>query len=202
MYKQMDVVQGRAGDSIVGAIVKVTSYPDGDPVQIWAVDDQDEPVIPDSEVETDDNGNYEYYAPTGRYIESVYVEGRLQYQKTDVQITEGAGFFEPLVSVIPDATTERTCTADDANGYIRMTNASANEVIIPDDDDVDWASISLGNPKLSGIQAGTGQTTVSGAPGVTVNYSSTNKTRAQFSMWTAIRVGTNEWDLTGDLAAS
>jgi hypothetical protein len=47
-------------------------------------------------------------------------------------------------------------------------------------------------------QSGTGQATVVGDTGVSVNSSNGLKTRAQYSVATVIKVGVNSWVLIGD----
>lgn len=132
MYHRMDVVQGRSGDAIAGAVVKVTAYPSGDPVDIWYVDDDAEPPVPDSEVETDDNGNYEYYVPIGSYIEAVYVDGRLQYTKLDVQMPGTSGSFDPAGSAAAAQAAAIAAAATDATTKANAAQAAAiAQIIIP-----------------------------------------------------------------------
>lgn len=54
--------------------------------------------------------------------------------------------------------------------------------------------------KIDFIQYGAGQLTVVGAVGVTVRATPTNKLRARYSVASAVKIGTNEWVLVGDLA--
>jgi hypothetical protein len=54
--------------------------------------------------------------------------------------------------------------------------------------------------KIDFIQYGAGQLTIAGAVGVTVRATPTNKLRAPYSVASAVKIGTNEWILVGDLA--
>ena len=100
-------------------------------------------------------------------------------------------------SIITDGNANRTLALTDVDGYIRMTNAGANTLTVPANVTV---AIPIGS-LVQGIQAGAGQTTLTPAGGVTINGTPGLKMRAQFSPWALKKVGTNEWDAIGDLAA-
>ena len=55
--------------------------------------------------------------------------------------------------------------------------------------------------QISVLQTGLGQTTVSGAVGVTVNATPGAKLRAQWSAASLVKRATNTWALIGDLTA-
>ena len=64
------------------------------------------------------------------------------------------------------------------------------------------ASVAFANlTEIHIVQIGTGQVTVTGASGVTVNATPGRKFRAQWSAATLIRRSTDSWLLTGDLSA-
>jgi hypothetical protein len=63
------------------------------------------------------------------------------------------------------------------------------------------AAFSIGQ-RVDILQYGAGQVTVSGDTGVTVRFTPTNKLRAQYSTASLIKLGTDEWLLSGDLALS
>jgi hypothetical protein len=52
------------------------------------------------------------------------------------------------------------------------------------------------------VQYGAGQITIQGDTGVTLRCTVLPKTRTQYSFASIIKVGTNEWILTGDLAVT
>lgn len=84
---------------------------------------------------------------------------------------------------------------DGTSSLVRMNVAGANDLTVP-------ANATVAFPVGTVIQirqAGAGQTTVVAAGGVTVNTPETLKLRKQGSSGALVKVGTNEWDLTGDL---
>ena len=101
---------------------------------------------------------------------------------------------------VTDATTARTVTASTDEGKtLRFTSSSPITLTIPTAaNDAGWA---VGD-YVEIIQYGSGQITVAGDTGVTVNATdSQKKTRVQFSSLTLIKVTANEWLLTGDTTA-
>lgn len=102
---------------------------------------------------------------------------------------------------ITESGTARTVTAStDAYGLLKFTSSSAVTVTVPNDsgEGANWPVGSY----VDLIQYGTGQLTVAGASGVTVNATEGyKKSRVQFSTMTLIKVAANEWILTGDTAA-
>lgn len=92
--------------------------------------------------------------------------------------------------------TTYTFVLADQTRLISFTNASAVTATIPLNSSVAYE---IGS-RLDIIQYGAGQVTLVGAGGVTVNTSSTLKTRALYSSITVVKMGTNEWVAMGDLA--
>lgn len=107
---------------------------------------------------------------------------------------------------------------DGIDGTIVYTGTRTASFTIPPEDDINYyryVSINPGtvtlptntnNPIMIGTsiafrQGGGGQLTIVGDTGVTVNYPAdlTNKTRIAQSTASVIKIGANEWDLTGDL---
>lgn len=93
--------------------------------------------------------------------------------------------------------TSYTFAMVDQTRLTSFTNSSSTAVTIPLNSTV---SFDVGT-RLDVIQSGTGQVTLSGAGGVTVNTSTTLKTRTRYSAISAIKMNTNEWVVVGDLAA-
>jgi len=89
--------------------------------------------------------------------------------------------------------TAYTLALTDSNKYIRMNNASANTVTVPDNA---TTAFPLGT-QIYITQVGAGQTTI--ASSVTINTSQTLLLGKQFSSVVLIKVNTDEWDLAGDL---
>lgn len=107
--------------------------------------------------------------------------------------------LDKLISVQINNQTGTTYTLQlsDNNKWVRLANAAAITVTVPDNATVPFpvgANISL-------IQSGAGTVTVSPAAGVTVNSAdSLLDTRAQYSTMTLTKVAADEWDLAGDIA--
>jgi hypothetical protein len=89
--------------------------------------------------------------------------------------------------------TAYTTVLADANKLLTLDSTGIT-VTIP-------AASSVAYPTGSQIhlyQSGTGQVTIAGDTGVTVNSANGLKTRAQYSVTTVIKVGVNSWVLIGD----
>lgn len=85
--------------------------------------------------------------------------------------------------------------ADGVNSYVRMNVGSNNNLTVPTNASV---AFPIGT-QIPIHQAGTGQTTVVAAGGVTINTSASLILRTQNSTASLIKVATNAWDLMGDL---
>jgi hypothetical protein len=100
--------------------------------------------------------------------------------------------FRP--NIVNDTGTSYTLDGDDEHAIIIISNAGAITVTAPND--------TTENLPLGYIthlyQGGAGQITVAGEGGVTINSSSTLKTRAQYSALSLIKVAANTFYLIGD----
>jgi hypothetical protein len=96
--------------------------------------------------------------------------------------------------------TTYTFVLTDRDDLVTASNSSAQTYTIPLNSSVAFPTGSLVNL----IQIGTGQVTVQGAGGVTLNStgatSATPKTRARYSVMTLIKAGTDTWYATGDVS--
>lgn len=103
-----------------------------------------------------------------------------------------------IVPVTTNATTSYTLVASDV--YVRSTSSSATAITVPPNSSVAYPT----GTQISIVQAGTGQITVTAGAGVTINKASpaTLVSRTQFSVLTLTKVGTDEWDLAGDMVLS
>lgn len=126
----------------------------------------------------------------------------LTYNDTSNTLTiaaTGSG-TSTTVPIVSDTGTALTLATAHAGKIIRQTNASAITDTIPTNaaDAIPVESV------ISLRQVGAGQVTVSPAGGVTLNVPTGTqaKTRAQGSTLMLHKVATNEWDITGDLAAA
>jgi hypothetical protein len=92
--------------------------------------------------------------------------------------------------------TSYTLQLTDAGAYIQTTSTTAVTITIPLQSSVTWAA----DTEIYFEQNNTGQITIAGASGVTINSSETLKTFARYSVIAAKRVASNVWTLTGERA--
>ena len=83
----------------------------------------------------------------------------------------------------------------DKDKMIEVNSQLATTVTVPLYSSVEFPAGST----LSIMQAGTGQVTINGAPGVTLYYTPSNSLRTQYSSATLINKGPNIWYLSGDM---
>lgn len=103
--------------------------------------------------------------------------------------------FQPTSPPLAEAGTARTFALSDEGYILRTTSASAVSITVP-------ANASVAFPigtVLHVRQAGAGQVTLVADTGVTLNTPETLKARKQHSTVSVVKVGTNEWDVIGDL---
>lgn len=99
----------------------------------------------------------------------------------------------PIVEINLQAGTSYVLVADDAGKCIEMTSSSANSVQIP-------AGLFAVGMQLQVRQAGTGQTSITAAGGVTIRTPATSNVRAQWGTIALHQRNADEWILMGDLA--
>jgi hypothetical protein len=90
-----------------------------------------------------------------------------------------------------------TLTISDNNQLSYFTSTPPVTLTIPTNASV---ALPIGST-INFTQAGIGQITVTGPAGGTLNYTPGNKTRAQWSMASIIKTGTDTWLLGGDLVS-
>jgi len=135
-----------------------------------------------------DNGAWVYLTPAEGWRAWVADEDTLV-------VWNGTGWVTPGLRVNTQSGTSYTLVAGDAASYVRMNNASANTLTVPQNSSVGFP---IGT-QIPVNQAGAGQTTIVADSGVTINSPATLKLRAQRSSAALIKVAANEWDLSGDL---
>ena len=99
-------------------------------------------------------------------------------------------------SVNTQAGTTYTFTSGDETKITSSTSSSAATFTVPPNSSEAFA---IGS-RLDVLQKGVGQVTVAAGAGVTINTPTTLKTRDQYSIVAVIKVDTDEWIATGDLA--
>jgi hypothetical protein len=103
-----------------------------------------------------------------------------------------------IATVVDNANTSFTLALTDAGDYIRCTASSAVTITVPLQSSVAW----LADTEIYIEQNGTGQVTIAGASGVTINSSQTLKTASRYSVIALKRVASNVWTLLGDRQAA
>jgi hypothetical protein len=88
-----------------------------------------------------------------------------------------------------------TIVLSDKDKLIEMNSSSANTLTVP----LNSAEAFPVGSQVNILQAGSGQTTVAGTSGVTINATPGLKLRAQWSSATLIKRAENVWVLVGDL---
>lgn len=95
-------------------------------------------------------------------------------------------------------TASYTLVAGDAGKLVTMSNASANNLTVPPNSSVAFAT----GTRIDVIQKGAGQTTLVAGSGVTINAKgSALKLSGQYAGCSLIKYGTDTWFAVGDLTA-
>jgi len=126
-------------------------------------------------------------------IDGTSIEGR-----SASEVLDDIGAMPLTQSINAQTGTTYTTVLSDAAQLVTFNNASAITLTIPPNSSVAYA---IGT-RIDFIQIGSGQVTVAGGTGVTVNATPTLKFRAQHSAASCIKIATNTWQLVGDLAES
>ena len=114
-------------------------------------------------------------------------------------ITDEIGTGNIVLSEIATSaqTASYTLVAADRGKLVEMNVGSANTLTVPLDSTVNFPV----GTQIDMLQVGSGQTTVAGAVGVTVNATPGLKIRAQWGGATLIKRAANTWVLIGDLTS-
>lgn len=94
-------------------------------------------------------------------------------------------------------TDDYTLALSDAYNLVEMDKATANNLTIPNNTDV---ALPIGSYTFF-LQKGVGQTTIVAGSGVTLRYTTGLKVNAQYGKGTILKIGTNEFHISGDLEA-
>jgi hypothetical protein len=101
-----------------------------------------------------------------------------------------------LTTVSTQAGTTYSLVKADAGTLVSFTSSSSVTVTVPTEVSQGWAS----GEGVVLLQNGTGQVSVVGASGVTVNTAALAKSRTQYSTLSLVYLGSNTWILAGDTA--
>lgn len=111
-------------------------------------------------------------------------------------VTIAASVPSVYSSVRTQSGTTYTLALTDAGDYIQTTSTTAVTITVPLQSSVAWAA----DTEIYFEQNNTGQITIAGASGVTINSSETLKSFARYSVMALKRVAENVWTLTGERA--
>lgn len=110
--------------------------------------------------------------------------------------TDATGGGASYSTVRTQSGTSYTLVLGDAGDYIQTTSTTAVTITVPAQSSVTWAA----DTEIYFEQNNTGQITIAGAVGVTINSSETLKSFARYSVIALKRVAENVWTLTGERA--
>jgi hypothetical protein len=111
--------------------------------------------------------------------------------------TGATGPMAPLALGVNTVSGSKTLDINDAHDLLKVTASSSASITIPTNASV---AFDVGTA-ISITQNGTGQVTVLAASGVTLNTTFGPKTRVQHSTIALVKIGTDEWLLSGDSSA-
>lgn len=109
--------------------------------------------------------------------------------------TDLASLYSPLNVTISQQTSNYIIQSTDSSKQIEMNVSSANTVTVQN-----GLALPIGASVII-VQTGTGQTSIVADVGVTINATPGLKLRAQWSVATLTKRGTNLWLLAGDIVA-
>lgn len=109
-----------------------------------------------------------------------------------------AALGAPRYAAVTTQAASYTLVLADAGKWVRMNNAAANNLTVPPQADVAWATAT----EIHIENAGAGQTTIVAGTGVTIRTSETLKLAAQYAVATLKRVAADDWVLIGYLEAA
>ena len=151
---------------------------------------------------TGSNGNWASFIPSfnsGAGINVAYGNGNITFSLA-VGNLPGGSIPAGLVgySGTNTQTGSYTVVSGDVNYLIQMNNTASGTLTIPSS-----SAFAIGQ-QITAYRSNTGIVAISGAAGVTIVSTAATATvptlRAQYSVATAINIGTNSWLVTGDLA--
>ena len=124
----------------------------------------------------------------------VTVSSGVKFADNTIQTSAGVPSLTEFVEKTASYTLD---TLDHKDNVVEMNSSSATTFTIPTNANLAWpigASMDI-------LQTGTGQVTIAGAGGVTVNSTPGLKLRTRWSSCTIMKRGTDSWIVYGDLTA-
>jgi hypothetical protein len=125
--------------------------------------------------------------------------GTVTVAASGIAFTDGTQIAEGIPSRTPiiQRTTSHTLSGIERDDLVEVSNSSATTVTIPTDSTFNFP---IGT-SIDILQTNTGQVTIAGAGGVTVNATPGLKLRTQWSSATLFKRAANTWLVFGDLTA-
>lgn len=113
----------------------------------------------------------------------------------------GADGVVPKTTIVTVSTTAHTLQLENAEKYHRFSNAAAKAITVPTNAAQAFPFAAEGETTtIAGINTGAGLLTLAAAGGVTLNKkTSLTLTVAQWGVFVLTKVGTDVWDVSGDL---
>jgi hypothetical protein len=124
-----------------------------------------------------------------------YIWDGSAWQQISSTTADLSTYLGKYVTINAQIGTSYTLILADDSKIVEMNNAATNTLTVPANSTVPY---SVGT-QITILQTGTGQTTITGAAGVTVNSTPGSKLRTQWSSATLIKRATDTWVLLGDL---
>jgi hypothetical protein len=119
----------------------------------------------------------------------------VSYGTTAATVAQGNDARFVTVPTTTQAGTSYTLVLADAGTAVEFTNGSAVTVTVPENSDVAFVIGTV----IELVRYGAGQVTITPASGVTIRTASSSTTRAQYSVVSLRKRGSDEWILSGDL---
>lgn len=178
--------------SVLSRVTNLPGSPSNGDIYIIPVGQTDE-----NKIAARDNGEWVLYTPIEGWLAFVKDQDLFYYYTGSAwALWEGGSGDDDVVELtIVNKTDNHTLELSDAGCYLRMNAAGAKAFTVPPN-----ASVAFPTGTVMQLrQVGAGQVTITAGVGVTINTPETLKCRKQGSTVSIVKVGTNEWDITGDL---
>ena len=150
-----------------------------------------------SSVETEPSSTIAFDEAVYDIVKADSFEGNLTASTATINSITSVGPSDIRIPINPQSASAYTVVLSDVGKMVEVNNSSANTVTLPLNSSV---PISVGS-QIIVLQTGSGQTTIAGGVGVTINASPGLKIRGQWSSVTLIKRATDTWVAIGDLVS-
>lgn len=150
-----------------------------------------------SSVETEPSSTIAFDEAVYDIVKADSFEGNLTASTATINSITSVGPSDIRIPINSQSASAYTVVLSDVGKMVEVNNSSANTVTLPLNSSV---PISVGSQVIV-LQTGSGQTTIAGGVGVTVNGSPGLKLRGQWASATLIKRATDTWVAIGDLVS-